>query len=64
MLMLTPVMRVIARMDTPSTSIETTCARCAVDNLFMRVVVPHEQLQVKHKRQFVIVLLALDRQRI
>lgn len=35
MLMLTPVMRVIERMDMPSTSMERICARFEVGSLFM-----------------------------
>ena len=34
-LMLTPVTRVIARMDMPSTSMERICARLDLDSLFM-----------------------------
>ena len=36
MLMLAPVMRSMERIDMPSTSMESICARFSVDSLFMR----------------------------
>ena len=40
-LMLTPEIRVMARMLVPSTSIERICARFVVDSLFMGRIVAH-----------------------
>ena len=46
MLMLTPVMRVIDRMDIPSTSMERICARFEVGNLFMGRIIPNSSQYV------------------
>ena len=50
MLMLAPVMRVIERIDIPSTSMERTCARFVVESLFMGEIVANLTLEVKQKR--------------
>lgn len=53
MLTLTPVIRVIERMDMPSTNIEKICARLAVGSLFMREIFPHADLYGKDSCHFV-----------